>query len=158
MTMQDVPIDVGGATTMVDAALGNSHSCALDEGGVISCWGAGGFGQLGHGGASDRTSPTAIPGQWRQLTAGDRFTCAIAIDSTLWCWGENVSGQLGDGTYRRQLSPVKIGTRSDWTRVAAGRDHACALAGTSLWCWGENNEGELGTNTAWRAELVRVPD
>ena len=25
-------------------------------------------------------------------------------------------------------------------------------------CWGENNEGELGTNTAWRAELVRVPD
>jgi len=34
------------------------------------------------------------------------------------------------------------------SRIAAGADHACAIAGGQLRCWGDNSEGEIGDGTS----------
>lgn len=72
-------------------ALGTSHSCVLDPGQSVICWGDNAHYQLGKSALSSVfTSAIAV-------TAGANHTCAIKSDDTLWCWGANESGQLGRG-------------------------------------------------------------
>jgi alpha-tubulin suppressor-like RCC1 family protein len=52
---------------------------------------------------------------------------AVKTVGTLWAWGHNVYGQLGDGTTTTRLSPVQVGTATDWDTVAAGYYHTVAL-------------------------------
>jgi alpha-tubulin suppressor-like RCC1 family protein len=86
----------------------------------------------------------AIP-QSLIVTAGEDFTCSAGIDGSLHCWGANDVGQLGDGSGRNQFLPVRLAL-TDVTRVAAGQDHACAVAGdgAQFYCWGANSSGQIG--------------
>ena len=70
---------------------------------TLWCWGYGGFGELGLGDTTDRTSPAQVGADtWKAVAAGNLHTCAIRSDDTLWCWGNNDSGQLGlDGATDR---------------------------------------------------------
>jgi len=43
-------------------ALGGSHSCALLTDGTMKCWGYNGYGQLGDGTTTDRTTPVEVSG------------------------------------------------------------------------------------------------
>ena len=78
---------------------GDSHTCALAEGGVAYCWGANDYGQLGTDSMS--TSDVLIPApvlgghQFLSLAAGDFHTCGVTITGAAYCWGRNTSGQLG---------------------------------------------------------------
>ena len=58
---------------------GRGHTCALDATGIAFCWGLGGFGQLGNGGASDSPTPVAVAGglTFATLGTGTNRTCAI---------------------------------------------------------------------------------
>lgn len=108
---------------IVDVALGNHHSVALSENGVLFTWGSGGFGQLGHGDftgdASDifktqfdqhtgREYPCVdLPLQLDksyfeemrvlQVACGYYFTAALCEDGSVFTWGEGSDGQLGLG-------------------------------------------------------------
>jgi alpha-tubulin suppressor-like RCC1 family protein len=43
------------------------------------------------------------------------------------------------------------------TEVAAGFDHACAIARAEVWCWGSNAHGQLGSEGVQQSLLpVRV--
>jgi alpha-tubulin suppressor-like RCC1 family protein len=89
----------------------------------------------------------ANPGPWRAVAIGsDAFDRAVAaaidIDGRLWTWGN-----------RRPIH--LLGEATDWTKVAAGFDHACALrADGELWCWGHGEFGQLGTGALEAAEVV----
>ncbi|MBK7585763.1 MAG: hypothetical protein IPI67_36950 [Myxococcales bacterium] len=114
-TASATPVEVtslGGA--VVGLAAGQTHSCAVEQGGTLSCWGSNAVGQLGNGaaaGGSLESTPVLIdslgPSGSRVST---RFyhTCALRGDGTPWCWGANVDGRLGDGTVVSKYTPVPV--------------------------------------------------
>jgi alpha-tubulin suppressor-like RCC1 family protein len=50
--------------------------------------------------------------------------------------------------------PTRIGDSNEWTALALGADHTCALETETMSCWGRNNDGRLGIGTMTVRELV----
>jgi cysteine-rich repeat protein len=100
------PVDVGGR--VVQLAAGDSHTCALLEGGAVRCWGPNWNGELGYGhmrAIGDDESPSSagdvnVGGRVVQLAAGSYHTCAVLEGGGVRCWGYNENGQLGYGHMR----------------------------------------------------------
>ena len=85
----------------------------------------------------------------KAMATGRAHVVALKMDGSLWSWGSNSAGQLGNGTANAALSPVQVGSNSDWASVGAGSDYTVALKSNgSLWAWGANNFGQLGDGTA----------
>ena len=84
------PVVVSGLPQGVRAlAVGDTHSCALADGGVW-CWGDSRFGELGTG-KFEVFNPTptpvlGLPPGVESVTAGTEYTCAL-VDGGVWCWG-----------------------------------------------------------------------
>jgi alpha-tubulin suppressor-like RCC1 family protein len=133
----------------VAVAAGAAHTCALDDGGRVWCWGRGWEGQLGSGAkANDALSPVMLPApaNARGIAAGGAHSCAVTEDRTVVCWGANDDGQLGDGSTEPRPGPVDVVGLTDVERLSAGAAHTCATrqADQSVWCWGGNFAGQLG--------------
>ena len=101
-----VPVFAGvGGTDVTAVAAGAGHTCALHQGGTISCWGLGLDGQLGHGFASSANpvSVTGLSGPAAAIATGGVYsgntksghTCALLVDGTVSCWGNNLGRQVG---------------------------------------------------------------
>jgi alpha-tubulin suppressor-like RCC1 family protein len=128
-------------------ALGEYHTCAVKTDGSLWCWGDNGYGQLGDGTNTSRTTPVQITSGVSSVALGFSHTCAIKQDGSLWCWGWNDYGQLGDGTNTSKNTPVQI-MSSGVVVVALEYAHTCAIKQDgSLWCWGWNDYGQLGDGT-----------
>jgi alpha-tubulin suppressor-like RCC1 family protein len=147
----------------VAVSVGADHSCALRKTATGSdyaayCWGSDEFGQLGHGGAGDRSTPVVVSTLFegvRQLAAGRHHSCAVKTDGTLWCWGLNNAGQLGlgDKVDRETPQQVTLPANVEAAYVRAGTSHSCVVASNTatptdfeLYCWGSNTFGQLGTS------------
>lgn len=85
---------------------GTGHAAAaLDSEGRVWTWGYNGFGQLGHGDATNRTVPTMIDPKYFNDTAIDDIWYsgddgygsfyAIDVEGNVWSWGYNGYSQLG---------------------------------------------------------------
>jgi alpha-tubulin suppressor-like RCC1 family protein len=94
--------------------------------------------------------------RWLQVATHTNHSLAIRADGTLWAWGANASGQCGTGNTSGTnagsnviVTPVQIGTDTDWAWVSVGVEHSAAIKkdGT-LWTWGYNNLGQLGKGHA----------
>ena len=85
-------------------------------------------------------------------------TCGVTVAGALACWGhdEAMLGRAGNRTLH--ITPMQVGTATNWATVAAGREHTCALnRSAALWCWGENYDGQVGDGTRTdRFEPVKV--
>lgn len=135
---------------IVQIALGANHSCALDHGGYVWCWGDNLWGQLGDGSRTDRPTPVMVDdlGSVVALAAGDAHSCAATAGFGTRCWGANWHGQLGDGTTRERLRPVAVAGIGDVAALAAGQAHSCGITATgAAFCWGDNDQGQLGDGT-----------
>jgi alpha-tubulin suppressor-like RCC1 family protein len=126
---------------------GAAHSCALDEGGAVWCWGLGAEGQLGDDTGLDRLTPAAVAlGSGTKadaLAAGANHTCALAGGKVL-CWGRNAEGQLGAPLPQPLLAPTAV-PELQARAVAAGERHTCAIeVDATVSCWGANESGQLG--------------
>src|SRR6185503_17823138 len=76
-------------------------------------------------------------------------SAAIKRDGSLWVWG-NWRGRklpkgIADPTDTNLFSrPTRLGTDSDWVRVACGNAHGVALKSDgTLWIWGTETGGRL---------------
>jgi len=147
------------------------NTLAIKTDGSLWAWGNNNYGQLGTGDTVHRSSPVQVGTNtdWRQVVVGGVCNCVLAIktDGTLWAWGNNRFGQLGlDDTINR-LSPVQIGTDTNWKQVAIGALHILAIkTDGTLWTWGIYGFGEgyadigldwhisspiqVGTDTNWK--------
>jgi len=120
--------------------------------GTLWAWGANGFGTLGNGTQTNRSSPVSVVGgftDWCQAAAGCIHTLGVRTNGSLWAWGNNSGGKLGDGTTTNRCSPVSVaGGFTDWCQSAAATNHSLGVrTNGSLWAWGINTFGQLGDNT-----------
>ncbi len=125
------PTRVGTDTDWASVATRTTHTCAVKTGGSLWCWGLNSSGELGIGTSTDAASPQQVGTGtgWAQVTVGTQttlgagtavgFTCAIQTDGTLWCWGGN-GNSIVAGTGTENLSPVQVGTATDWTQNLRG--------------------------------------
>jgi alpha-tubulin suppressor-like RCC1 family protein len=139
---------VGTATDWAAIACGRDHSLALKTDKSLWTWGAGSSGQLGLGGTADADTPQQVAGLWKTIGCGTLHTLAVKGDGTLWAWGDNYFGALGQGDWgpdKGRVSPVQVGSDTDWVAVDGGEWHSIALkTDGTLWGWGDNGYGALG--------------
>jgi alpha-tubulin suppressor-like RCC1 family protein len=151
-------IDLGGPA--VDVVAGDSHQCAVLEGGRLRCWGNSFAGQLGYGNTNtigDNETPASagdvnVGGKVTQVSAGRYHTCALLEGGTVRCWGSNYNGLLGYGNKNNigddetpaSVGDVKIGAEIAY--VGAGGLFVCAITvGRRVRCWGADvARGALG--------------
>jgi alpha-tubulin suppressor-like RCC1 family protein len=129
------------------------HTCALNSGGGVWCWGDNESGQLGDAKASTGqypVQPVGLTSGVSQIAAGYVFTCALLTNGHVTCWGDNSSGQLGTGDTSPATVPAAVlaspGVElTGVTAIAAGGYHTCALmTDTTVKCWGNDFDGQLG--------------
>ncbi|HWO19666.1 MAG TPA: DUF4215 domain-containing protein [Kofleriaceae bacterium] len=150
-------ITVGAAATQIST--GGKHACALFDTGMVRCWGASGFGQLGYGddqSIGDNELPSSagyvpIHGIVVQLATGSRHTCALLDTGKVRCWGAGEYGQLGYGNKdpvgddETPASAGDVPITGAVIQIVAGGDHTCALLNTgNVRCWGMGSRGQLG--------------
>lgn len=139
-----VPTQVAVPATGV--AVGEFHSCAIDQGGIVRCWGLGSSGQLGHGKSEVGSPPVVVlltkPAS--ALVCGARFCCAL-VDGVPSCWGQNNAGQLGIATNAEKNVPTPASGVTGVLKLAIGEDHCLALvAGGKVMSWGANESHQVG--------------
>lgn len=155
----DGSVCVDVATDALAVAAGAQHSCALMNEGVVRCWGASQYGQLGYARTEtvgDDEDPSAgghvaLDGPATQVVSGDFHSCALLESGDVQCWGLGESGRLGYGgtdSVGDDETPAAAGTVAlggPAVFLAAGRAHTCAVLSTGgLRCWGDNTVGQLG--------------
>ncbi|KXZ46769.1 hypothetical protein GPECTOR_41g734 [Gonium pectorale] len=149
---------------------GAHHTCALlQPGGIVKCWGANNFGQLGQGDTWNRgdrpdqmgnsLEPVALGTGLSAVavSAGWYHTCALLQPGGLVkCWGVNSGGELGQGDTENRgdqpgemgdaLKPVDLGPGLTAVALSAGSGYSCALLqpGGVVKCWGDWHNGRLG--------------
>jgi prepilin-type N-terminal cleavage/methylation domain-containing protein len=149
------PTRVEGISDLIEVAAGGRHACALDEAGVIYCWGLNQLGRTGRGISSTSTTltltPTAVtmPAEatFVSLSAGEAHTCAVTDTGEVYCWGSRSNGQVGTGVVATsgQTTPALVSGLAAVVEVAAGATHTCALDDTGdVWCWGSDAAGRTG--------------
>ncbi|MBI3358405.1 MAG: hypothetical protein HY201_05205 [Nitrospirae bacterium] len=152
-TPVSTPVSVSGIANAVEVAAGGFHTCALLNGGSVTCWGQNKLIQLGSGKLND--GPLLTPGDAidtltaTSLAAGGTHTCALLSDKTVKCWGANLFGQIGTGAFSiASLPDLAVRDLSDVAGLSAGDGHTCALLeNETIRCWGLNNFGQLGDGT-----------
>ena len=100
-------------------AAGSAHMCAVltldGEGPVLHTWGAGSYGQLGHGLLAEANIKSPRP--LRDSVISDREVVAIAcgaqhtvvqVGDALFAWGEGAWGQLGTGVAKIESEPRAV--------------------------------------------------
>jgi len=155
------------ASSAVELAAGENHTCARLDTGGLRCWGYNDEGQLGHGNTSNQgdnanemaalsavdlgTNKIAVA-----ITAGNDHTCALLDDGKVKCWGGNLFGQLGQkhddpnagataSSMADNLIYSDLGTGRTALGISAGSIHTCVqLDNGRLKCWGKNAFGQLG--------------
>lgn len=162
------PSAVVGGLTLHNIVKGGEHTCGLNSGGAVYCWGSNQWGAFGTGVSSSKYGPpTTIPQAaiggltFTNITAGRRHTCGVAIGGTAYCWGTAQFGELGDGNVTIPRSfPAPVSGSLQFRILVSSGIHTCGVTIIGeAYCWGENHVGQVGNGLITFAVAVptRVP-
>ena len=114
-------VEVGTGHSVVDFALGASHTCVVLDDAAVKCWGLNLQGQLGAPGVGvrggspsdmgDNLPVTELDGATQRIAAGGFHTCVkLEGAGAIKCWGGNATGELGLGdAQNRGDDPTEMG-------------------------------------------------
>lgn len=150
--MATTPVTKDGLSD-VTALIGGTflNNCAIRADSTVVCWGINSEGSLGTGLGSQSLVPSGpvegLTGA-QDLSASSRGACVVRSDGKVACWGSNVRGILGgDASAGTAWSPRVVAMDGQFTRVAAGHEHACAVKSDGkVWCWGYAFYGAVGVS------------
>ncbi|HEX6746502.1 MAG TPA: lamin tail domain-containing protein [Longimicrobium sp.] len=152
-------------------AAGLLHTCALDTGGQIWCWGSSQAGRLGIGSATVPVfgidalvlSPVRVAQPagvtFTQVVAGSTDnTCALTSTGQAYCWGSSVPT---GATLALRTTPSPIpqpGGLAFASLGLMGRSFGCGLDGSGqAWCWGVDDvNGSSGQVFALTTPTLRA--
>jgi alpha-tubulin suppressor-like RCC1 family protein len=160
------PVRAGTLDDIIDIATAQDHSCAIEMGGQVWCWGDNEYGQLGIPGttafsrvpvmaAVDDAIEVFVGGGTTTIGRAEHYTCALrplaaGSGNRVSCWGANEAGQLGDGNLGiHSETPVDVvGLPTDVIALADGPNshYTCArTASGNVYCWGFSGDGGNGS-------------
>ena len=130
-----------GSSTWTSVMLGFNCSFGIKTDGTLWSWGSGTFGQLGLGNTTSYNTPQQIgTSTWSKISSNTYSSKGIQTDGTLWSWGTNLSNSIGNNTFlvtSNQLSPIQLGTDTDWTQIYASMGFNLAIKNNNTkWIWG----------------------
>lgn len=160
-----VPVQVSGIDGISKKAISVSSArfstCAVLQGGAVTCWGRREYGQLGDGSSNaiPRFAPVNVTGingssaSATQVDVGWNHACALLSTGEVRCWGQDAQGQLGDGVddAADETTPVTVqgidGIAAKAVQIAVDGYSTCAvLDDGSAWCWGYDAREILGND------------
>lgn len=101
-SLLDSPTRIGGASDWTAIKTNTFHSCAINRGADLFCWGRNAEGQLGLGDEEPRNVPTRAAASVLSLSVGRFTTCEVTDSGDVRCVGQNDQAQLGTGDYKRR--------------------------------------------------------
>ncbi len=125
---------------------GTYHTCGIQLGGAVLCWGDNTFGAL-DGTDTVATTIASAPGggHFKEISAGSYFTCGIHTDGSTLCWGYDFNGQVdGIPTSSSDSKIAQPPGGGNFVQISAGGSSACGiqLDGSAV-CWGDDAFGQL---------------
>lgn len=152
----DAPLPVSGLHNVVDLALTNTESCALDRDGRVLCWGSSESSVYGSARCTSpgptptpsslpcRATPVAVAGAGKAVSLGGWGTlCAAQSDGTVKGWVAHM------GALPTAIPGVADAVQTDF-QCARTRDG-------KVQCWWCNNFGQRGDGSLGPAQEVGVP-
>ena len=131
---------------------GPDHCAAVSEVGEVLTWGAGSYGNLGHGDNTDQSMPKLVDGLVGKpciaAVCGSKHTMALSQSGVVLVWGHGGGGRLGSGDTRGLFRPKVVEALKDIKCgfIAAGESHSLALTSErgQGYTWGLGDYGKLG--------------
>jgi alpha-tubulin suppressor-like RCC1 family protein len=154
-----------GTSTWSILQMSGFSSWGIKTDGTLWSWGSNPSGQLGLGNTTSYNSPqqVGIDNNWSIISSiGYFYPKAIKTDGTLWTWGWNLTYMLGTNnsdTTATQLTPLQIGTDTDWVDVYSGISAGMAIKNDgSKYIWGTNAQTYLAYTDTRYISLLELPD
>ena len=141
-----------------EVVVGERFGCALDQAGVVSCWGGNDAWELGRGARATwcEGAEVALGGVAVELKASKTWACARLEDGRVMCWGT----PGGRGTLRERVleRPTEIGALHGVSQLAMAEGKVCGVAEDGIFCWGPGPGELMGRGKGWwRTKLTSPP-
>lgn len=143
------PVQVGTDSNWMKIAAGWHNSFGIKKDSSLWGWGKNNMFSLGDSIGGEVSEPHRIDSmnKWLEIATSQEHSIGIQANGSLWAWGSNDVGQLGQGSrppwYKK--TPARIGSDTDWHKVASGVLSSFALKKDGkLWSWGDGLSGILG--------------
>ncbi len=130
-------VNVANVTGAQMIAGGTYHSCALEAGGSVKCWGDNYYDQIPGSSNEEEPSPITAPGLTGvvQLAAGSTATCAVLAGGGVKCWGDGPSATIfPDGNV-----PTLLANSNGVQGIALNYSDICGILAGNVVCWNSSN-------------------
>jgi alpha-tubulin suppressor-like RCC1 family protein len=145
-TDRALPAAIALSGTVSHAFEGYNSGCAV-QASSLYCWGNGA--KAGGAGVVEVPTQVGTATNWVSAWVGQNASCGVDTLGKLGCFGSGWHGLLGDGMDNtlstESTTPVPVAADDEFTSVALGDYHACAVRTDGrIVCWGVNAVGQLG--------------